>query len=326
MQRIGANPGLAVMPSPAVAAKDVPTDTALSWTPGQFAATHDVYFGKAFADVNTAGRTSALGVLVSQGQTETSLPAGRRGSIMDRRTTGGSMRSIRRPTVRSSKGTRGPSPSSRMSIRSRASRPRRPAPRRAWARKRRSTGPDSMTGDQHGDRADRPCGSAPHVAELDSVCLRPSLQGERDVVWNSNQIIEAAIGFGAKNVTVEYSIDGTTWTQVTDVPEFGRGTGLDTLHRQYDGQLGRRVGEVRETDDPQPVGCGSPMQSERGPVLLCPGAGATAAAGGGRDRRQRRCHLELASRPGGGLAQGVLRHRPDRRSRGNGRGHDGARP
>ena len=41
----------------------------LAWTAGEFAATHDVYLGKAFADVNDATRTNPKGVLVSQGQT-----------------------------------------------------------------------------------------------------------------------------------------------------------------------------------------------------------------------------------------------------------------
>ena len=40
----------------------------MSWTPGDLAATHDVYLGTAFADVNTASRASQKNVLVSQGQ------------------------------------------------------------------------------------------------------------------------------------------------------------------------------------------------------------------------------------------------------------------
>jgi hypothetical protein len=44
-------------------------------------------------------------------------------------------------------------------------------------------------------------------------------------VWNSNQAVELAVGFGAKDVTVEASLDGTTWTALTNVPEFADGTG-----------------------------------------------------------------------------------------------------
>ena len=49
----------------------MPRDTTLSWKPGPFASTHDVYFGAAFADVNGASTANPLGVLVSQGQTGT---------------------------------------------------------------------------------------------------------------------------------------------------------------------------------------------------------------------------------------------------------------
>jgi hypothetical protein len=45
-------------------------------------------------------------------------------------------------------------------------------------------------------------------------------------VWNSNQLIEGFLGFGAKKVTIEYSTDGTTWTALANVPEFTRATGM----------------------------------------------------------------------------------------------------
>jgi len=45
-------------------------------------------------------------------------------------------------------------------------------------------------------------------------------------VWNYNQSIETWVGFGAKTVTVEYSLDGTAWTSLGDV-EFARGDGTD---------------------------------------------------------------------------------------------------
>ena len=45
-------------------------------------------------------------------------------------------------------------------------------------------------------------------------------------VWNSNQLVESFIGFGAKKVTIEYSADGTTWTALNNVPEFARATGM----------------------------------------------------------------------------------------------------
>ncbi len=73
----GGSPGAARYPGPADMSIDVPGDTALSWTAGQYAASHDVYLGTAFDDVNNASRTAPQGVLASQGQAATTFaPAG----------------------------------------------------------------------------------------------------------------------------------------------------------------------------------------------------------------------------------------------------------
>jgi hypothetical protein len=44
-------------------------------------------------------------------------------------------------------------------------------------------------------------------------------------VWNSNQLVEPFMGFGARTVKIEYSTDGTTWTPLAGVPEFAQATG-----------------------------------------------------------------------------------------------------
>ncbi len=64
--------GVAKNPSPADGVTDVPQDASLGWTAGPYAVTHDVYLGKALADVNSASLTKPTGVLASQGQTATS--------------------------------------------------------------------------------------------------------------------------------------------------------------------------------------------------------------------------------------------------------------
>jgi len=61
-------PEVAKRPSPSNASVDVPREVILSWSPGDFAAQHDVYLGLVFADVNEASRTAPKGVLVSHGQ------------------------------------------------------------------------------------------------------------------------------------------------------------------------------------------------------------------------------------------------------------------
>jgi len=58
-------------PAPGDGQTDVPRDVILSWAPGASAKTHDVYFGASFDDVNNAGRSNPLSVLVSQDQDAT---------------------------------------------------------------------------------------------------------------------------------------------------------------------------------------------------------------------------------------------------------------
>ena len=51
----------ALNPSPADEAADVPEEVVLSWTPGEFAGQHDVYFGTSFDDVNNATNLDTMG-------------------------------------------------------------------------------------------------------------------------------------------------------------------------------------------------------------------------------------------------------------------------
>ena len=46
-------------------------------------------------------------------------------------------------------------------------------------------------------------------------------------VWNSNTNFEAAIGYGFKDVTIEYSVDGTDYTTLGTTHEFAPATGTD---------------------------------------------------------------------------------------------------
>ena len=43
------------------------------------------------------------------------------------------------------------------------------------------------------------------------------------LVWNYNVEFELILGFGLKNVTIEYSSDGAAWTSLGDV-ELAQGT------------------------------------------------------------------------------------------------------
>ncbi len=58
----------ATLPHPDDGATDVPREVSVSWTPGAYAATHDVYFGTSWEDVNAASVTDPRGVLAAQRQ------------------------------------------------------------------------------------------------------------------------------------------------------------------------------------------------------------------------------------------------------------------
>ncbi|MFB0553413.1 MAG: LamG-like jellyroll fold domain-containing protein, partial [Phycisphaerae bacterium] len=59
---------IAFAPRPEDEQVDVPRDSVLGWKPGIYAQTHDVYFGSVFEDVNNADRNNSLDVLVRQDQ------------------------------------------------------------------------------------------------------------------------------------------------------------------------------------------------------------------------------------------------------------------
>ncbi|MCU0913053.1 MAG: carbohydrate binding domain-containing protein [Planctomycetes bacterium] len=211
-------------PSPPDKATDVPRDAVLGWAPGEVAATHDVYFGTAVADVNAAGRTDQKGVLAGQGQAENAFdPAGllaygqtyywridEVNKAPDNTIFKGDVWSFTvepygypvkpvKATASSSQASMGPE---------------------------KTIDGSGMTGDRHGTVETTmwlSLGAGPNWIqyEFDQVYPLHEMQ-----VWNSNQLIEGFLGFGAKSVTVETSLDGTAWTPLASVPEFSRAAGL----------------------------------------------------------------------------------------------------
>jgi regulation of enolase protein 1 (concanavalin A-like superfamily) len=209
-------------PNPANKATDVAADGILSWDPGEGAASHDIYLGTAFADVNTATRTSAKGVLVSQGQAGTTfdpparLPYGqtyywRIDEVSGNTVSKGQVWSF---TVES------------------YGYPIQPVAATA-STAQLNMGPAKTIDGSGLDLMGR------HGTEGTTMWLSTGvgtnwIQYEFDKVyklaemkvWNSNGLIESFMGFGAKQVKVEISTDGTTWTALESVPEFAKAPGL----------------------------------------------------------------------------------------------------
>ncbi len=73
----GLQSGAAFDPVPDDEATDISRDLTLSWSAGEYAATHDVYLGTSWDDVNEASRAFPLDALVSQGQAGATYDAGR---------------------------------------------------------------------------------------------------------------------------------------------------------------------------------------------------------------------------------------------------------
>ncbi|HOW73738.1 MAG TPA: discoidin domain-containing protein [Phycisphaerae bacterium] len=208
---------------PADGATDVPRDTGLSWTAGEAIVAHDVYLGTTFADVNDATRTNAQGVLAGQGQAATAydppapLAYGQTYYWRVDEVNQAPDHTIFKGEVWS------------FTVEPYAY-PIQPAAATASSAEA-GMGPEKtidgsgLTGDRHGTEPSTmwlAAGAPPHWIqyEFDQVCRLHELK-----VWNSNQVIESLLGFGAQKVTIETSADGILWTPVADVPPFHQAPG-----------------------------------------------------------------------------------------------------
>ena len=224
---IPVDPGQSHDPQPVSEATQVPRDVVLSWGPGAFAATHDVYLGTSFDDVNNASRTDPLGVLVSQGQTASTYDAGRLEF--------GQTYYWRVDEVNAAPDSsiyRGPVWSFTVELLAYPIESLTATASHAEA----GSGPENTVNgsglddqDQHSMETDDMWLTTPAGGE--SVWIQYEFDGVHMLhameVWNYNVIFEPVLGFGLKDVTVEYSVDGTDWVALGDM-EFARATATTT--------------------------------------------------------------------------------------------------
>jgi len=216
--------GVATSPIPVDGAKDIHRDVMLAWTAGQYAATHDVYLGTSFADVNDASRANPRGVLVSRGQTDTAYQ-------VEELLEFGTVYYWRVDEVNATPDNtifKGPVWSFTAEP---YSYPITGVKATASSQSRADTGAQNTVNgsglnanDQHSlDLADMWMSSntKPHWIqyEFDKVYKLDELW-----VWNANQIVETFVGFGAKDVTIEYSVDGQNWATLEGPHQFARAT------------------------------------------------------------------------------------------------------
>ncbi len=218
-------------PSPADGATDVPLDTGLSWMSGRDVLAYDVYFGTRIEDVANASRTDPMGVLVSQGQeARTYEPVGPLmiGQTYFWRIDAESPADAGAGTT-ISKGdvwvfTVEPPSYEMTNITATAS-----------SSQSGDTGPQKTVDNSGLNAMGLHSTDAKGMWLSDAAGPQPAwIQYEFDRiykldemwVWNQNQVVEGTIGFGAKAVTIEYSVDGADWEPLGDF-EFARAGGLD---------------------------------------------------------------------------------------------------
>ncbi|NLH43317.1 MAG: discoidin domain-containing protein, partial [Planctomycetes bacterium] len=222
------NPSLAADPIPADGAVDVPQDAALAWTPGDYAVTHDVYFGASFADVNAASRANPMGVLVSQGQAAADFDPD--GLLEFGQTYYWRVDEVNgAPDNTIFKGQTWSFTAEPFSY------PIQGVTATASSQSRPDTPPQNTVNgsglnaeDQHSTELAQMWMSGntkPHWIQyqFDKVYKLDQLW-----VWNANQIVEAFVGFGAKDVTIEYSTDGAAWETLEGPHEFAKAPGSPT--------------------------------------------------------------------------------------------------
>ncbi len=215
---------LAGNPYPADGSSDAARDALLTWSPGSHAVTHDIYFGTDYDTVASASRTTPMGVLVSQGQSGTSYEVDefleleavyywrideiRQDGTIDKGlvwsfTTEPLLYTMEN-IIATSNGVllagQGPENTVNGS----------------------GLNEDGQHSTETGDMWLTPFGDEPLTIQFEFP-IPAELHAMQ--VWNHNFIFEMALGLGAKDVTVDYSLDGDTWTTLTDTV-LGRGTGM----------------------------------------------------------------------------------------------------
>jgi hypothetical protein len=221
-----ADPALAHHPNPVSGSADVLREGLVGWTPGMFAQRHDVYLGTDLDSVINASRTDPLGVLVSEDQDASNyefgdLEFGRTYFWRIDEVNGAPDRTVFKGDIWDF--TVEPFAYPLQTVTATAS-----------SSGGNDLGPEKTIDGSGLNEQDQHARSATDMW-LSETEANPWIQYEFDKaytlhemwVWNSNQSIESFVGFGAKDVTVETSVDGIDWTPLAGPIQFNQGTGQE---------------------------------------------------------------------------------------------------
>jgi len=225
----GMTPALADSPQPKNNAADLPRDVTLSWSPGLYAATHDVYVGTSRADVTAASRANPLGVLVSRGQAAltcdlSDLTLGQTYYWRVDEVNAPPTAAIFKGEVWSFTVEPVGYPLAAKQITATAS-----------SSSSADEGPANTVNGSGLNADDR------HAVDTTKMWLSGAVGAGQSVwiryefdkvyslyqmvVWNHNGVAEPLIGFGIKEAVVEYSLDGSAWQSLGDRQTFARAPG-----------------------------------------------------------------------------------------------------
>jgi hypothetical protein len=186
----------------------------LTWTGNEKAIKHDVYFGAAVADVNSASRTNLSSVKSSVAQDANSFDPGslERGRTyywrVDEVMADGT---IARGEIWSFTMEPVSYPIAGVTATASSFNPNM-GPEKA-------VNGSGMSGDCHSNVATDMWLSGKNAAQPTWIqfAFDKVYKLDKVLVWNSNQAMESMFGFGVKDVLVEYSTDGTTWASLDQV-------------------------------------------------------------------------------------------------------------
>ena len=219
---------IAFAPSPEDEQVDVPRDVVLGWKPGIYAQKNDVYFGSVFEEVNSADRNNPLDVLFSQDQDvnmyEPGLPDFGQTyfwriddvNTVDPTIHTGDIWRFTTETFAYPIPVENITPTA-SSFQDADTAPEKTIDDSGLVNGLHSTDTTAMWLSDTGDP-----GSAWIQYDFDKPYKLHKM-----LVWNYNGPL-ILIGFSIKDVTVEYSIDGNTWTVLPDSNEFAQAAGQDS--------------------------------------------------------------------------------------------------
>jgi hypothetical protein len=217
-------------PNPQDEAVDVDREVVLSWSSGTTAQTHDVYLGTVFDDVDNADRDNPMGVLVSQDNATNSFAPATRLDLdqtyywrIDEVEAGGT---IYKGDVWSFTAELLAYPITAESITVAASsfeEDKEPENVINGSGLDESGLLHSNEGEGNMWLSNRDGEQPTWIAfEFDKVYKLHQM-----LVWNSNESLEPIVGLGFKDVTIEYSVDGTDYITLGTTHEFAQAPGGD---------------------------------------------------------------------------------------------------